>query len=109
MSKSNPQKNAITHGLYSNDIVLTGEDDQQFDALQRAYFDEYCPDGVSEEAAVFELASLHWKKRRFETGVQQALQKQRDLGNGADTNDRLLEIAHDAAKSQHEVMRRVSE
>ena len=56
--------------------------------------------GVSEEAAVFELACLHWKKRRFEAGVQQALEKQRDLGTGADTNDLLGDIARKAAKSQ---------
>jgi hypothetical protein len=109
MSKSNSPKNAITHGLYATDIILTGEDKQQFDDLTRDFLDEHCPDGVSEEAAVIELASLHWKRRRFEAGVQQALQKQQDLGNGADANDLLLEIAHDGAKSQHEVMRRVSE
>ena len=109
MSKSNSPKNAITHGLYATDIILTGEDKQQFDDLTRAFLDEYCPDGVSEEAAVIELASLHWKRRRFEAGVQQALQKQQDLGTGADTNDLLLDIAREATKSQHEVVRRASE
>ena len=87
MTKSNPPKNAITHGLYATDIVLPWEDQQLFDDLLRARFDEFCPDGILEEETVFELASLHWKKRRFEAGVQQALQKQQDLGTGADTND----------------------
>jgi len=109
MSKSNPPKNAITHGLYATDIILTGEDEQQFDDLKRAFLDEYCPDGVSEEAAVIELACLHWKRRRFEAGVQQALQKQQDLGTGAGANDLLGDLAHDAAKSQHKVVRRASE
>ena len=43
-------------------LVLAWENRQEFDALLQAFRDEYCPDGVSEEAAVFDLASLHWKK-----------------------------------------------
>jgi hypothetical protein len=37
---------------------------------------EYPPQGISEEAAVLELASLHWKRRRLEAGLQQALNMQ---------------------------------
>ena len=64
---------------------------------------------MSEGEAVFELASLHWKKRRFEAGLQQALQKQQDLGTGADTNDLLGDIARNAAKSQAEAAQHVCE
>jgi hypothetical protein len=78
-SKSNTSKNALTHGFYATDVVLPWENQQEFDDLLRRYWDDYCPDGVSEEAAVFDLASLHWKKRRLEAGLQQALQKQRDF------------------------------
>jgi hypothetical protein len=69
----------VTHGFYASDVVLAGENQQEFDDLLQAYRDEYCPDGASEEAAVVELASLHWKKRRLEAGLQQAIQKQRDF------------------------------
>jgi hypothetical protein len=34
--------------------------------MYQALRDEYRPDGTSEEAAVFNLASLHWKRRRLE-------------------------------------------
>ena len=64
MSISQSSKNALTHGFYASDVVLAWENRQEFDALLQAFRDEYCPDGVSEEAAVFDLASLHWKKRR---------------------------------------------
>jgi hypothetical protein len=79
LSNPQPSKNALTHGFYASDVVLAGENQQEFDDLLQAYRDEYCPDGVSEEGAVFDLASLHWKKRRLEAGLQQALQKQRDF------------------------------
>ena len=104
---SNSQsKNALTHGFYASDIVLAWENQQEFDALLQAYRDEYCPDGVSEEAAVFDLASLHWKKRRFEAGSRQALQMQRDYSSVADTTndgwDLLADATRAAAKSQTE-------
>lgn len=79
MSNSNSSKNAITHGFYSTNVVLPWENKQEFDDLLQAYRDEYCPDGVSEEAAIFDLVSLYWKKRRLEAGLQQALQEQRDF------------------------------
>ncbi len=109
MSNTQSSKNALTHGFYASDVVLAGESQQEFDDLLQAYRDEYCPDGASEEAAVVELASLHWKRRRFEAGLQQALQKQQDLGTGADTNDLLIDIARNAAKSQTEAAQRVCE
>jgi hypothetical protein len=87
LSKSNTSKNALTHGFYATDVVLPWENQQEFDDLLRRYWDEYCPDGVSEEAAVSELTNLHWKKRRLEAGLQQALQKQRDFDTGIDVWD----------------------
>ena len=99
-------KNALTHGYYASDIVLPSENEQEFEDLLQAYRNEYGPDGVSEEAAIFDLASLHWKKRRFEAGSRQALQMQRDYSSVADTtNDGwnlLADAARAAAKSQSE-------
>ncbi len=67
MSNSKASKNAISHGFYSNDIVLSWENQQEFDDLLKALQDEYCPEAITEKLAVFDLASLHWKKRRIET------------------------------------------
>ena len=123
MSKSDPSKNAVTHGLYATAVVLPWEDKQQFDDLLRGYQDEYCPDGVSEEAAVFDLASLHWKKRRLNIGSQLAFHKQREAGAMANAGsqgwkgvadylttgdgDRMADAAYVAAKSQSEAVKQV--
>ena len=121
---SNSQsKNALTHGLYSSNIVLQSERQQEFDALLQAYRDEYCPDGVSEEAAVFDLASLHWKKRRLNVGSQLAFHKQSDADAMATASsegwkgvadylatgdgDRMAAAAYVAAKSQSEAVKQV--
>lgn len=108
MTNSQPSKNAqssnnaLTHGFYATDVVLPWENQQEFDDLLRAFQDEYCPDGVSEEGAVFDLASLHWKKRRLEAGLQQALQKQRDFDTSIDGWD-----LGAAAKSQTKAVQHV--
>lgn len=109
---SNSQsKNALTHGYYASDIVLPSENQQEFEALLQAYRNEYFPDGVSEEAAVFDLASLHWKKRRFEAGSRQALQMQRDYSAVSNTTndgwDVIADLVRAAAKSQTEAAQRV--
>ena len=77
MSCSIPKKNALVHGLYSDCIVLDGENPQEFSDILERFRNEYPPQGISEEAVVFELASLHWKRRRLEAGLQQALNMQR--------------------------------
>ena len=102
MTKPNSSKNAVTHGFYATDVVLASENQQEFDDLLRAYQDEYCPDGVSEEAAVVELASLHWKKRRLEAGLKQALQ-QMGFAPVADASDPIGDMAREVTKSQLEV------
>ena len=104
MSNLKPSKNALSHGLYSSQIVLPWENQQNFDDLLQALREEYCPDGVSEEAAVFDLATLHWKKRRFEAGLLQALQRQGDPNTVADASsdawDSVADEARAAGKSQ---------
>lgn len=104
-------KNALTHGYYASDIVLPSENEQEFEAILQAYSNEYCPDGVSEEAAVFDLASLHWKKRRFEAGSRQSLQMQLDYSAVANTTsdgwNLLADTTLAAAKSQSEAAQAV--
>jgi len=104
LSNSKPNKNAIIHGLYSDSVVLEGEKPEEFRDLLEAYRNEYSPEGVSEEEAVFDLASLCWKKRRLETGLQQALNKQRALSSTADASgdgwDSVADVTRAMAKSQ---------
>lgn len=103
MSNSKLKKNALSHGFYANDVVLSWENQQDFDDLLQAFRDEYCPAAVSEEAAVFDLANLHWKKIRFEAGLKLALQKQGDptvADASSDDWDRVADDARAAAKSQ---------
>ena len=78
MSISKRPKNATTHGVYSSEVVLSWENQQEFNDLHQALREEYYPDGVSEEAAVFEMARLYWIRRRLTIGTQLAFHGQPD-------------------------------
>lgn len=77
MTCSIPKKNALIHGLYSDCIVLDDENPQEFREILDRFWNDFPPHGIAEEAEVLELASLHWKRRRLEAGLQQALNMQR--------------------------------
>src|SRR3977135_88237 len=78
MSNSKRSKNAMSHGLYASDVVLAWENEQDFKDLHESLRDEFNPEGASEEAAVFDLAHLQWKKRRLNVGSQLAFHRQPD-------------------------------
>ncbi len=79
MSTSKPSKNAISHGAYSSVVVLPHENEQEFKDLHEELREELFPNGRSEEEAVFDLASLHWKKRRLNIGSQLPFLRDRDV------------------------------
>ena len=61
-AKRQPSKNARTHGLYASEVVLPEESQKEFDDLLESFRNEYCPDGISENEAVDELAILQLEK-----------------------------------------------
>jgi hypothetical protein len=78
MSTSKRPKNALSHGIYASDVVLAWENEKDFNDLHEALRNEFCPDGASEEAAVFDIARLHWQKRRLQIGSQLAFHRHPD-------------------------------
>ena len=81
---------------------LPWENEQQFNDLHQALQEEYYPDGVSEEAAVFELASLYWKRRRLSIGTQLAFHGQPDT-------DALAKAGNDGWKGVARYLKKASE
>ena len=63
--KSPAEKNALKHGLYSKDVVLPWEDQEEFDELHRKYREEFNPEGAVEEDLVGQIAQLQWLKGRL--------------------------------------------
>jgi hypothetical protein len=70
MSNSKSSRNAISHGAYSSQVVLPGENEQEFNDLHESFRDELGPNGALEDETVFDIARLHWTKRRLNVWTQ---------------------------------------
>jgi hypothetical protein len=65
--KAASAQNAATHGLNArNPILLTNEEQANFDSLRNAYHDELRPVGIIETGIVEEMASVQWRRQRGE-------------------------------------------
>jgi hypothetical protein len=58
--------NALKTGAYAMQVVLPGEDAEQFEQLQRQLMEDFDPVGLAESAMVHDLAVLSWKKLRID-------------------------------------------
>ena len=59
-SKKAGNKNALCHGVFSNEVTLPWESPEDFDKLHAGFVEEWKPDGQSEEQAVLELTNYTW-------------------------------------------------
>jgi hypothetical protein len=80
--KAASSRNSIRHGLTSKQIVLPGEDPDQYDALRQSLLQQYAPANETERTLVEELAAGSWRlarARRHETAILEKL-----IGESAD-------------------------
>ena len=69
MSKKS-NKNALSHGVYSSDIILPWERAEDFYELLNGIRLDLKPNGAHEDELVFGIAFAHWKKRRAIRALQ---------------------------------------
>gem|GEM_PF-2759646 len=59
-------RNAIKHGITSSSPVAGGESQEEFEAFLQGMRGYFLPDGVPEEAEVYTMTSLYWRRPRVE-------------------------------------------
>lgn len=62
-------RNSTRLGVYASQIILPGENPEDFAELEALFLDDFQPQGIAEAAMVRDLAVLTWKKMRLE-GVE---------------------------------------
>lgn len=55
--------NATRHGIFSQSKVLKWEDEEEFNALEQDFINEYQPVGVTERELTEDLAWITWRKK----------------------------------------------
>lgn len=69
-------KNAITHGLYSAQVVLNGESRQDYQHLLDAYLREFHPQGEVESDLIEDMVAAKWRQRRIRAVETELLNKE---------------------------------
>jgi hypothetical protein len=65
LGKERSRRNAVTHGIFADVVLLKGEKSPMFRALRKGFRDDFQAVGVVEELLVEELATLKWRIRRL--------------------------------------------
>ncbi len=79
--KRRSSQNAVTHGLFAKRLVLlSGETQEQFDALLEGFVQDHKPYGTTEENLVRRLAELQWRLDRVLNLEGNAIQKAIEAG-----------------------------
>lgn len=65
--------NATRHGIFSKSKVLKWENEEEYNALEQSFIDEYQPVGVTERVFTLELAWITWRKKRVRLAEHAAL------------------------------------
>jgi hypothetical protein len=65
MSKKSSQANSLKHGVFSEQTLLWGETQEDYDTYRAAIYSEWQPEGPAEENLVESLLNLLWRSRRF--------------------------------------------
>jgi hypothetical protein len=69
------KKNALTHGIYAEDLVLEWESADELVRLRDAIWAELQPEGFMEEETVVGIIRLNWLKRRLMRTSQLAFRR----------------------------------
>jgi hypothetical protein len=80
--KAAVSKNAVKHGLFAKEAVISGEDQAYYDALHDEILAELAPSGVMETLLAERVVSLTWRLKRavrFENQLIEVLIEQEEL------------------------------
>ena len=64
--KAVASQNSLKTGLYSNTVVLPGEDESEYQQIENQFIKDFSPQDIAELTMVRELAVVVWKKHRLE-------------------------------------------
>ena len=72
------RKTDIKGRVKASEIMLWSETHEEYEALRAGAYQEWCPEGVTEEFEVNTLVQLLWRRRRFDRYEQIGTQKRLD-------------------------------
>jgi hypothetical protein len=91
MSSSSKKRNALKHGAAAQEVMLWSEKCEDYEALRAGLYEEWFPQGKTEEYEVNALLGLLWRRRRLERYEQIGMQKRLAAVREANETSRHIE------------------
>lgn len=85
ITKKNSASNAVTHGLYARNLILSWESENEYRSLLNYYTSQFTPSTPLEQYYLNELVSTIWRKQR----VKRA---ERKISEGEYNTEKLEEL-----------------
>ena len=102
--KATVSKNAIRHGLLSQQLIITGEEIQDFDALLVGLMQSVAPEGMLEKVLVEKVAVAMWRQKRLVAAESASIELGRRLESQANRNviNRTLNLGYGGMLGEEE-------
>jgi hypothetical protein len=77
--KTASKMNAVKHGILSREVLVAGEDQQEFTVLQEWFDEDLRPVGAMEILLVDQIVATHWRLRRLLAAESGEIQREANL------------------------------
>jgi hypothetical protein len=94
--KARSSRNALTHGLFSRDLIIAGEDPAEFNLLRRSMLQRLNPRDRVELQVIEQYINCSWKLLRAQSAEQEAYQETATLYQIEAISDLRREVANEA-------------
>jgi hypothetical protein len=110
LGKRRSSMNSLTHGLFSERIVLPDEDPARFARFRDAMLEVFLPSGIEEQTLCEKIISLNWRLRRVQriSSTMPATTMLRDLDR-LSRHEQRLELSIDRCMDDFVKLRRQSQ
>jgi hypothetical protein len=111
--KRRSSKNAVTHGIFCNDLVLPGEDAKLFESFRHAVLLKLSPQDIVELMIVDRIVIAQWKLRRLnavEASAHVGIAQDRIKGAREELNhERVEKFGTDEPDASHQMQQQLLE
>ena len=108
--KAKSARNATTHGLFCRDVVVQGEDDDEFAHFRDKFRKSLKPRDTIEDAVVDRIVIAQWKLRRIYAAEKELFERKQRLSDySAEEFDRLSRYEQRLAHEIHRCLRELKQ
>ena len=108
--KAKSARNATTHGLFCRDVVVQGEDDDEFAHFRDKFRKSLKPRDTIEDAVVDRIVIAQWKLRRIYAAEKELFERKQRLSDySAEEFDRLSRYEQRLSFEIHRCLRELKE